>query len=173
MLRSEAGDVQTELVVNGVGNESAVTYMLGDVARNLKGPYSDDTKPALQSHAWVRVPVEVLISDTLIHEDLYGLLTPTASVYADHDRSPRAQTFQVSESNLLPMRVSAVYLGKGPSVLHTKDIPRYPDMVQSAFDRLGWDGERFDVYRCRVVYPVMPSTVVVDIDLPEKRNKDD
>lgn len=60
-----------------------------------------------------------------------------------------------------------MYLGKGPSVMHTPDVPRYAEMIQYAFDRLGWDEARFDVYRCRVEYPVMPSSVVVRFDLPE------
>ncbi len=166
--RSEAGDVQTELVACGVGNESAVTYMFGDVVRSLPGPYSDDTRPGLAGHAWVRVPAEVLIHDVLIHEEAFGVLTPKTSVYGDHNRSPGASAFDLSEANLLGVKESAVYMGKGPSVLQTLDVPRYPEMAQYAFDRLGWDGEKFDVYRCRVAYPVMPSSVVVRFELPEK-----
>jgi hypothetical protein len=62
---------------------------------------------------------------------------------------------------------SVTYLGKGPSVLYTADVPRYPELANYAFERLGWDGERFDVYRCRVEYPVLPSTVAMVFDLPE------
>ena len=166
--RSEAGDLQTELVACGVGNESAVTYMVGDVVRSLLGPYSDDTRPELKVHAWVRVPAEVLIHDVLIHEELFGSLTPKTSVYGNHDRSPGASVFDLSQANLLGVKESAVYMGNGPSVLQTLDVPRYPEMAQYAFDRLGWDGEKFDVYRCRVQFPVMPSSVVVRFDLPEK-----
>ena len=167
-IRSEAGDVQTELAACGVGNESAVTYMFGDVVRSVPGPYTGDAPPGLRSYAWVRVPVEVLIHDVLIHEDAFGSLTPETSVYGDHNRSPGASTFDLSEANLLGVKESAVYMGKGPSVLQTLDVPRYPEMAQYAFDRLGWDGEKFDVYRCRVAYPVMPSSVVVRFELPEK-----
>ena len=59
------------------------------------------------------------------------------------------------------------YLGKGPSVLHTPDVPRYAQMGRYVFERVGWDGDRFDVYRCRVEYPVMPSSVAMCFDLPE------
>jgi hypothetical protein len=40
-------------------------------------------------------------------------------------------------------------------------------MVQYVFDQLGWDGDQFEAYRCRVAYPIMPSTVEISIDLPE------
>ncbi len=167
-IRSEAGALQTELVACGVGNESAVTYMIGDVVRSVPGPYTGDAPPGLRSHAWVRVPAEVLIHDVLIHEEAYGSLTPKTSVFGDHNRSPGASTFDLSDANILGVKESTVYMGKGPSVLQTLDVPRYPEMAQYAFDRLGWDGEKFDVYRCRVEYPVMPSAVVIHFDLPEK-----
>ncbi len=166
--RSEDGGVQAELVACGVGNESAVTYMVGDVVRSLPGPYSDDARPSLTVIASVRVAVEVLINDVLIHEELFGSLTPKTSVYGNHNLSPGTSAFDLSEANLLGVKESAVYMGKGPSVLQTLDVPRYPEMAQYAFERLGWDGEKFDVYRCRVAYPVMPSSVVVRFDLPEK-----
>jgi hypothetical protein len=41
-----------------------------------------------------------------------------------------------------------------------------PELCRYAFERLGWDAERFDVYRCRVEYPVLPSTVVMQFELP-------
>jgi hypothetical protein len=41
-------------------------------------------------------------------------------------------------------------------------------MVQWAIKRISSDGSKFDVYRCRVEYPVIPSSVVVQFDLPEK-----
>ena len=60
------------------------------------------------------------------------------------------------------------HLGRGPSVLHTADVPRYSKIAGYVFDRLGWDGSRFDVYRCRVQSPVVPSTVTLQFELPEK-----
>ena len=56
-------------------------------------------------------------------------------------------------------------MGKGPGALYTGDFPKYPDMGRYVFDRLGWDAARFDVYRCRVEYPVLPSSVVMEFAL--------
>ena len=64
---------------------------------------------------------------------------------------------------------SVMYLGQGLSVLPTREVPRYVELARYATDRLGWDADRFDVYRCRIEYPVMPSTVVLRFDLPEPR----
>jgi hypothetical protein len=61
-----------------------------------------------------------------------------------------------------------VYLGKGPSVLCSADVPRYPEMAAYALARLGSNGDRFDVYRCRVEYPVLATTVRVIFSLPTR-----
>jgi hypothetical protein len=61
---------------------------------------------------------------------------------------------------------SVAHLGRGPSALYATDVPRYVEMGRYIFDRLGWDAERFLVYRCRLEYPVLPSTVVMQFDLP-------
>ena len=50
----------------------------------------------------------------------------------------------------------------------TPDVPRYPELVRYALDRAGFDAEKFDVYRCRVEYPVMPSTVALTWELPKR-----
>ena len=72
------------------------------------------------------------------------------------------------ERDLLPFQESVVFLGKGPAALRTLDFPRYVEMAEYAFKRLAWDGGRFDAYRCRVAYPVMPSTVTFWFDLPKQ-----
>jgi hypothetical protein len=68
----------------------------------------------------------------------------------------------------LPVRVTLERLGRGLAVLDCAEVPRYVDMMQYAFKRIGWNGERFDVYRCRLEYPVMQSLVDIRFELPEK-----
>jgi hypothetical protein len=115
--------------------------------------------------AMVRTPCEVLVHDLLVYEGLFGPIDPKVLVYGDQcgGQSPVASRI----CDLLTVRESVDYLGLGPNVLHTPHVPRYAEMAQYAFDRLDLDGDRFDVYRCRVEYPVMPSSVVVQFDLPE------
>jgi len=44
-------------------------------------------------------------------------------------------------------------------------------MVDHVLSRVGWEGDRFLVYRCLVEYPVMPSTIMIRYELPEKHAK--
>ena len=49
----------------------------------------------------------------------------------------------------------------------TRDVPRYPELMRTAFDGAGWDASRFRCYRCRVQYPVPLVTVAFWFDLPQ------
>ena len=59
-------------------------------------------------------------------------------------------------------------IGRGAGAVECAEIPRYPQMLKAAMAKVGWDPSMFDVYRCRVEYPVVPSTVRVLFDLPRR-----
>lgn len=160
------GYVCTELVGNEVGNASAVTCITGDVSRNAGSCYRGENNRVGGGIAGVRTPCEVLIHDLLVCEGTFGTIDPRVFVEGDIRGRPVRAPGQGSDR--LCVHESVDYLGRGASVLHTPDVPRYSAMAGYAFDKLGWDGERFDVYRCRVQYPVMPSKVVIEFDLPER-----
>ncbi len=161
-----SGDANVVLRANGIGIKSAISCPFGKIARNSLSRYKDDHNQVQRCQTRIRTPCRLLINDIFIYEGTFGDISPEVLVYGDH-RDVDAVILPRT-CDLLATKESVVYLGKGPSVLHTTDVPRYPEMAQYAFDRMGWDGERFDVYRCRVDYPIMPSSVVVQFELPEK-----
>jgi hypothetical protein len=114
----------------------------------------------------VRTPCEVLLLDQFIHEDVFGRIDPELIVYSEL-ASPNHYPAAGRRPHQLPAWEKVEYLGKGPSVVHTLDVPRYAEMVRFVFGRLGWDGERFDVYRVRIQYPVIPSAVAMRHELPK------
>jgi hypothetical protein len=164
-VQSGPGRVYGELASNGLGKKAAITCVEGHVARAAVPRYRDEENRICANIAKIRTPCEVLILDLLVREDTFGALTPTAFACAEHLGEVAAPGTCAEWLRLEP-RESVVYLGKGPSVLYAADIPRYAELGRHAFECLGWDGERFDVYRCRVEYPVLPSTVVMRFDLP-------
>ncbi|MCH8824785.1 MAG: hypothetical protein IH984_14905 [Planctomycetes bacterium] len=160
------GMTNVQIEGDSIGNQSSITCILGDISRCALARYQDEHNLQQTSQALVRTPCEVLIHDVLVGKGIMGDISPELAIYGDHrsgDAIPEER-----ECDLLPMRESITYLGKGPSVMHTPDIPGYAEMIQYTFDRLGRDGSLFDVYRCRVEYPVMPSSVVVRFDLPQR-----
>jgi hypothetical protein len=85
-----------------------------------------------------------------VYSELRGL---TAGEHSEHDELPLYETIS--------------FLGYGPTAIHTPEVPRYGEMARYVFDKLGWDGEGFRVYRVLMQYPPIPTAVVMKHDLPE------
>lgn len=158
------GRVLGELVGVGIGNKAAVTCVEGHLNRAAVPRYQDPDNKIGGHLAEIRVPCDSLLLDLLVREDTFGPLRPTVHMCADHLAGLHGPA--ASEWPRLAYE-SVEYLGKGASVLYTPEYPRYPELGRYAFDRLGWNVDRFDVYRCRVEYPVLPSTIAMFFNLPE------
>ena len=165
-VQTQDGFVDGEILSQDVGNRAAVTCVEGHITRCALHRYSTEGDRVSGNVVTVRTPCEVVILDLMLHEDTYGPVEPTVFVHAEHT-GEMLWDGVIRKRHRLPVYQSVSYLGKGPSVLHTPDIPRYAQMGRYALERAGWEGEKFDVYRCRIEYPVMPSSIVVVFDLPD------
>ena len=160
------GFVKGELVAHDVGNRAAVTCIEGHATPAALPRYSEEGNRISGTVVTVRTPCEMLVLDLVLRKDTYGPVEPKAYVHAEHMGEMTWDTV-IQNRFRLPFSPPVHYLGRGPSVLHTSDVPRYAELGAYLFERMGWDGEQFDVYRCRFEYPVMPASVEVRFDLPE------
>ncbi len=165
-VEAKHGFLDGEILSRDVGIRAAVTCMEGHKRRRALDRYYTEGNRVSGSVVTVRTPCEVVILDLMLREDTYGPVTPTVFVHAEYAGVMLWEGL-IHERYFLPVHHTVSYLGKGPSVLHSPDVPRYAEMGRYVFERAGWDGERFDVYRCRIEYPVMPSSIAVRFDLPE------
>ena len=163
-VETAPGVSQTEFLSNGIGNTAAVTYFTGEVTRSAASSWRDEHHTHRKLGVSVHVPAEVLILDVMIRDDTFGPIRPEVVV---HRGTSLGGIALFSEADKLHLCESVTHLGRGPSVLHTANVPSYSKIAGHIFDRLGWDGSRFDVYRCQVQYPVVPSTVRLQFELPE------
>lgn len=163
---TESGFVSAEIVNEKLGKQSEVTCLIGHVTRNVGPIHQQENDRHFWGRTMVRTPAEVLVHDVLVFDNIFGPIAPRAMVYGDQRVGDTAAKY--SQAELLLAGETVRNLGRGPSVVHTADVPRYPEMVQYVCDRLGWDATRFDVYRCRLDYPIMPSSVVIEFELPEQ-----
>lgn len=166
------GHFATEVVGDSIGNNSAATYVLGDVIHKSGGeaPDTDPSIPAVRSAVRHRVPCEQFMLDCLIHRDLYPQLTSEASLWVSGSQGTPVASAGPWDwqryATRLPLHHKFELLGSGPEVLHCTDVPRYRAILQYACDRMGWDPRVFRVYRLRVRYPVANTTVVVTLTEP-------
>jgi hypothetical protein len=165
-VQGDKGFIENELEEGPVGKTGAITFMAGTAIYAMASRYRDAQNANMDLVARVRTPTEVLICDILAHEAIFGDVTPRAAVYNDLfgsvlSRGPARERYR------LPPSPRVVSLGKGVESAHTPEIPRYTKMLRHVMDRLGWDGERFNVYRVRIEFPFTPTSVVASFDLLE------
>jgi hypothetical protein len=165
-VKQPDGSIKVLLDGDLIDSQSAVTIILGFVMRGAIPRYKGAISKTSGAACAIRTPSEALIEHVLVHEDLFERTTPRVDVYYDLGDGMVAKELRPHDRSSL--RESVVYLGRGPSVLDTPEMPRHKEMVMAALGKVGWDAEKFDVYRCRVEFPVVPSTVGIEFDLPEK-----
>jgi hypothetical protein len=165
-VRTSGRFVLGELASHGVGNQSAVTCIDGYLARAAVPKYRDASNLYGAMLTWVPIPCEVLVLDLAVHEEALGHLSPVAACYStmlNESQLPGA----MESCDRLPLSESVAFLGKGLPVLRSADMARHAEMYAAVFEKLGWASEHFDVYRCRIAFPVMLSSVFIRFDLPE------
>lgn len=159
-----------ELAESAVGEEGAVTCVFGEVFRNL--PRYREPEPASGAESGERgsitpvlfTPTEIYIHDLLVHPGAEPLPPWRVSVYGD----ARGEGFtQTRARNRIPLDVAAEPLGRGRDGLAAPYLPRYAELVGHVHEQLGWDPDDFTAHRIRINYPLVPSMVAVDFDLPE------
>lgn len=165
-VEAQGGLVLGELVGSDVGKTSALTCMTGDVVRSVASVYKDEHNEFGEVVAVINTPCKVLIHDVLIRRGLFGPISPELQVLDDYWRKVSMSSVAIMpEAAMLTTPESVQRLGTGASVLPTPDVPRYLEMANYVSDRLGLDLDDFEVFRCRVEFPVMHSAMVIRFEL--------
>lgn len=168
-FRTVAGDegfVNVSLEGDTVGNQSAVTCLFADVWRAGWPIYRDEHNHYHSHGSMIRTPARVLIRDLLFHEA--AKIDPAdASAHVLGDHRALTQGIENRDHDRLALREELVYYGKGIEALSTPEIPRYHEILTHVLGRVNLDPRELHVFRLRMEYPVMPSTVVTRIKCAE------
>jgi hypothetical protein len=162
--RDSQGFEHLELLDNEVGSDSSFDCVTGGVFRSIvPSPISPGEEIRDSFRLLCGAPSRVLIQDVLLYDG--GSVARSFEALVRYSVSGSFER----EGNLitLPQRVSVMSMGVGAKAAHTPDIPRYPEMIRWACDRLGWDSERFHVYRCRIEYPILSAQLVMSFSPPK------
>lgn len=164
-------ELVAELVPSTVGKAGATSAVVASCIKGWGFRYSTPEVPTVASTLIARIeaPFELFVTYVLVAEGAYGDALPTlrANVVGRSLSSGKHELNEALAKHIL-WHEDVMYLGRGPSVLATPDVPRYPEMVEHVVRRLGWNPACFHVFRCRVEYPPVLSTVVVQFELPER-----
>lgn len=153
-----------ELLPGPIGKTGAVTVFAGEVYRNLDR-YRCQRQPLGQIAPVVFTPTELYLHDVFVHPGAEPLLPFRVKTYGD----PRGEGFEnLVERNRIPVAAQLRDCGTGPSAAHLATVPRYVELIESIHNRLGWDVANARLHRLLIRYPVVPSVVLLEFDLPER-----
>ncbi|MCK4343582.1 MAG: hypothetical protein KAY37_17860 [Phycisphaerae bacterium] len=161
------GFLEDELAEGEVGNTGAVTCITGEVTHSAASYYRAEHNRWAALVVRMHTPCKALLFDLFVHEDLFGPIKPELHVYSELAGGPPIPPIEGRERDRLATLEAVEHLGKGPAAVHTPHVPRHAEMIRYALDKLGWEGERFYVYRVQMQYPVIPTSVVIIHELPE------
>lgn len=152
---SKSGLYHTQVHSRAIGSKGAASYFFASGRRRHVGPtIRGDTHRYIST---IVVPCETYVRDLWIHENVFANMPPEAGVY--WRRSGFDMRSEMRDSDLLPMQERIIDLGRGTGGVYFPELPRYAEMIRSVADLRGWNPEEFRVFRCRVEYPMLGSSI--------------
>lgn len=163
-MRRVSGVVDHLLDDDRLGNTGLFTCITGEIVAAAEPRYRQDAHLEAAVLARVRTPCATLLFDWIIHRDLFGPVRPVASMYSDVFMRHPAEGLE--ECDRMPLHETPESLGAGTTGLALAGVPRYPELIEYALERLGLRGDCFETHRLTIGYPPIPSSVVMSHPLP-------
>jgi hypothetical protein len=161
------GLLNDELLPAPVGFSGQQTVFTGEVIRELAPAYAIEEHQRAHFGAASRTPSEVLLFDHFVHRDLFPGVKRQLCVFSELNAS-----VTMAENDLLPVGETLEHPGRGPGAARTAEVPGYLDLLRWVFGRLGWAADDFELYRARLAYPPIPTSVMIRHDLPPRASPD-
>lgn len=165
LYRTERANLYT-ISENVPAVNTPVSLVAGQLVRSSSLRYASEGTGYQWESQVPRMPCRVLVNDVFVHEDLIykpPVVTATLHTIADGPHRPDAPAFRLDNVDVRP---TLTPLGRGLGGTATRDIPRYGELLSTAFARVGWDASKFVGYRCRVAYPIPLVSVTVWFEMP-------
>ncbi len=156
---------QFELCDGPVGHSAAFDCAFGSYGRKFAPWHRDDLNRYGEHPTLLFTPCEALIADVFVHRDLPFEMPPEAALYSGLFDGVDA-AWSGRESDRMSLAESVQKLGSPPSIA-TPLVPRYPQMVKTVYDCMGWRAKDFRAYRLMMKYPPIPTVLVLRYPLPE------
>lgn len=168
----EDGEAVSMIRFPGIGRHAAVSFFLEQAYVHTPDAVDRSRRVGHSLTSQVRVPSEALVLDLLVPaRPPPERFEPTVSTYGRRQGVDRV--WERRAIDILPTSEHAVCVGGIVDVPPCPDIPRLPQIVRQVLSEHGWHGERFDLYRCRVEYPILHAMVCMNaaVKRPARRQR--
>ena len=149
-----------ELEDGPVGNTNLIDTVTGTVSRGIFPIDPEEGEEHHEVSARIYTPVQNLVLDLFFHETMAETMAgnPSVKMLFDYYSHGGALAYR-SDRDHIPMNIKPMMIGTGTSCAYTPLVPRYSEMLADVFQCLRWDPDEFLVYRTRVEFPVVPSSL--------------
>ncbi len=162
LLRTPTHDgmMQDEFLSSYVGLQGERTLVTGEIMRNIGPTYATPQDKIAHFGVGVRTPAEMLHFDLYVKAGLFGDVDRELRVFSD-----LASPYAFEDKDALCVSDQVAHLNRGVSLAQAPDLPGYSDLVKSVFGRIGVDPAEYELYRIRMAYPPLPTTVMMKHEL--------
>jgi len=165
MFKAPDGGVEYTLASGSVGAATAFDCYRGEVFRAVAPSRQTFPGETGEFCASISAPVEQLVLDVIVHEDLAFVLDAEALTYGTMYGSGEA-TRPGGDRTRLPIRARPVELAGRPPAVSTAMVPRYNEIFRTMHTRLGVDPTRLRGLRLEMKYPPQGGMVKLRFPLP-------
>jgi len=158
--RTHDGLMQDEFVSSEVGLRGERTLVTGEVLRNIAPVHATPNDKTAHFGVAVRTPAEMLHFDLFVRAGLFGNVERELRAFSDIASSI---SFRDADALRVSDRISR--LGRGVALAQAPDLPGYQDLALSVFSRMGLDPSEYELYRVRMAYPPVPTSVMMKHEL--------
>jgi hypothetical protein len=150
------GHVHTVLKLDDVGPAAGASIF-------LRRTSSMRPKDDFGSATLMATPSRLLHSDLLVATGISDPLTARVETFA-RPSNVGSTRFETRPQDRIPSSDRVVHIPGVAEMPDVPEIPRYAELVQRVLEDMGCAGTTFDLYRCRVPYPMLHATVYVLVD---------
>ncbi len=161
--KTHDGMMQDEFLSSAIGLQGERTLVTGELLRNIAPTHAMPNDKVAHFGTSVRTPAEMLHFDLFVKSGLFGDVNRELRVFSDI-----ASSISFKDSDALSVNETVTKLGRGVTLAQTPDLPGYRDLAGEIFGRLGIDPGEYELYRVRLAYPPMPTTVMMKHELLPK-----
>ncbi|CAN5442027.1 hypothetical protein BH09PLA1_BH09PLA1_10760 [soil metagenome] len=157
------GMVEDELLGGEVGESGASDIITAEVLREVAPAWPKNEGETATFGTGVRTPTELLISDQLVHRDLFPGVQRELCVFGE-----LMTQLSRDERDRIPVPEKVQQLGNAADGIGTAEVARYHDLLDFVFAKTGLQAQNFEAFRVRMRYPPLPVSVLVRHPMPMK-----
>lgn len=162
------GGATIDVQVSGgqVGSTGDTTVLLGEFTPHAGPAERSETNMDVTAGVQIHTPCRAVVLDVYVEKGLFPPQIPSVHLFSELGVPPWPHCGEDAE---LPqeLQVETTDLDEWPDWDGGRcvEVPQAPQLARSVFERLGWDGSRFQLHRVRSSFPPIPTTLLMQINL--------